>query len=228
MKGKNAFTQSEIKEIATLIRQRCSADKGKQKQIRAKMRRIGFYGQDDFGVFDMTEKKFYKLIESGRIKVSDAGAAITPSSQQTEQIVPVTSNKMVNVKKRRDEDYIIDLCDEVLSLTASRQYCFPFLMGDTGKRLPVDAYYKELNLVVEYCERQHTESVPFFDRRVTVSGVSRGEQRRIYDERRREVLPKNGIRLVNISYSDFEYDSRKHIIRNHSRDIQVIKRLLDL
>lgn len=94
MKGKNVFTQREIKEIAALICQRCSADRGEQKQIRAKMRRIGFYGQDDFGVFDMTEEKFYKLIESGRIKVSDVGATITPPSQQTKPVAPVTSNKM--------------------------------------------------------------------------------------------------------------------------------------
>lgn len=30
--------------------------------------------------------------------------------------------------------------------------------------LPVDAYYKELNIVVEYREKQHTEEVEFFDK----------------------------------------------------------------
>lgn len=126
-------------------------------------------------------------------------------------------------KEERDESYVIDLCDEVLCLKALRQYRFPFLLGDSGKALPVDAYYKDKNLVVEYCERQHTEAVPFFDRHKTVSGVSRGEQRRIYDERRREILPKHNIKLINISYSDFEYDSRKRIIRNHSHDIEVVR-----
>ena len=66
-------------------------------------------------------------------------------------------------KEKRDESYVVNLCDEVLGLKALRQYRFPFLLGDTGKALPVDAYYKEKNLVVEYCERQHTEVVPFFD-----------------------------------------------------------------
>ena len=60
MKGKNEFTQSEINEIVDLIRKRCSADREEQKQIRADMRRIGFYGRDDFGIFDMTEEKFYE------------------------------------------------------------------------------------------------------------------------------------------------------------------------
>lgn len=132
----------------------------------------------------------------------------------------------VSGKDVRDETYVIDLCDEVLGRKASRQHRFPFLLGDSGKRLPVDAYYAEVNLVIEYCERQHSESVPFFDRRLTVSGVGRGEQRKIYDERRKEILPKHGIRLINISYSDFEYDSRKRIVREYQRDIQIVKNIL--
>lgn len=142
-----------------------------------------------------------------------------------ESAKPVIS---VKSKDDRDETYVIDLCDEVLGQRAARQYRFPFLLGDSGTALPVDAYYKELSLVIEYCERQHTEAVPFFDRRITASGVSRGEQRRIYDKRRREVLPQHGIRIVNISYSDFEFDSRKRIIRNRARDILVVKKILDL
>ena len=67
----------------------------------------------------------------------------------------------------RDEDYVIDLCDEVLGLKASRQHRFDFLTGDTGCKLPVDAYYEEKKLVVEYHEKQHTEDVPFFNRKKT-------------------------------------------------------------
>ena len=73
---------------------------------------------------------------------------------------------------------MIDLCDEILGLKAIRQYTFPFLVGDSGRRLPVDAFYEPHNLVVEYRESQHTEAVPFFDRKLTVSGCYRGEQRR--------------------------------------------------
>ena len=72
MKGKNEFTQNEINEIVALIRKRCSTPQSEQKQIRNKkirdkMRNIGFYGKDDFGVYDMTEEKFYRLIESKKI-----------------------------------------------------------------------------------------------------------------------------------------------------------------
>lgn len=131
-------------------------------------------------------------------------------------------------RKDSDEFYIIDLCDEVLGTKASRQHTFDFLRGDgnPGRKLPVDAYYPELNLVIEYRERQHTESVAFFNKKTTVSGVSRDEQRRIYDQRRRDVLPKYGIRLVEISYSDLKHDNRKRLVRDHQNDLDVLKRLL--
>jgi hypothetical protein len=101
----------------------------------------------------------------------------------------------------RDEQYVLDLCDEFLGMKAVRQHCFPFLTGDPDLRgnrrpLPVDGFYPELRLVVEYHERQHKERVGFFDDKPTVSGVPRGEQRRRYDARRRELLPLNGITLI--------------------------------
>ena len=95
-------------------------------------------------------------------------------------------------------------------------------------KLPVDAYYKELNLAVEYSERQHTESVTFFDKpdKITISGVHRGEQRKIYYERRRQILPTNNIRLIEIPYSQFKHNAQKRIIRNSELDEKIIRRLL--
>lgn len=87
MKGKNEFTQNEINEIVDLIRQRCLADSDEQKNIRNKMRRIGFYGRDDFGIVDMTEEKFYSLIKSGIITINNSGTAKVP---------PVSSNRDTN------------------------------------------------------------------------------------------------------------------------------------
>ena len=123
-----------------------------------------------------------------------------------------------------DEYYVIGLCNEALEMEAEQQYKFPFLLGDSGRALPVDAYYRELNLVIEYYERQHTEEVKFFNRRMTVSGVSRGEQRKIYDERRRTELPKHGIKLVVISYTDF--GTTKTLVRNHDVDLAVVRGIL--
>ena len=41
-------------------------------------------------------------------------------------------------------------------------------------------------------------------------------------------LPQHGIRLVSISFSDFEYDGRKRIVRDRQRDITIVKKKLGL
>lgn len=133
----------------------------------------------------------------------------------------------------RDEDYIVALCDELLGLTAERQCKFAFLLGDIGQRggrahLPVDAFYDELNLAIEYRELQHTEAVAVMDYRHTISGVSRAEQRRKYDQRRRAVLPAYDIRLIELDYSMFEHDTKKRLKRNIDADREVLRKVLDL
>jgi hypothetical protein len=127
----------------------------------------------------------------------------------------------------RDEIYVIDLCDKLFGLRASRQHRFGWLVGDPGadgraRHLPVDAYFEELGLVVEYREHQHDRPVPFFDKtdRVTVSGVHRGEQRRIYDRRRNELIPQHGLRLWVISPDDVGADRRGRLsVRDPDRDL---------
>ncbi len=69
MKGKDIFTPKEVDELISLIRRRCNADRDAQKTIRNRMRQIGFYGGDDFGITDMTVEKFNGLISRGFIKV---------------------------------------------------------------------------------------------------------------------------------------------------------------
>lgn len=96
----------------------------------------------------------------------------------------------------------------------------------SGRKLPVDAYYPELALVIEYHERQHREAVPFFDCRTTVSGVPRGVQRAIYDQRRRDVLPQHGIQLVEFSVKEFARRGRR-LKRCEVEDIEVIRLRLE-
>lgn len=127
-----------------------------------------------------------------------------------------------------DEHYVLDLCDEVIGTRGERQATFPWLVGDvsprTGRarRLPVDGYWPTLKFVVEFQEKQHTEAVPLFDRRATVSGVPRGAQRRLYDQRKLEILPQHGIRVVVIHKSEFTTRADK-IVRDHGRDIVVVR-----
>ena len=133
-------------------------------------------------------------------------------------------------KKRTDSDeyYVLDICDEILRKTGSRQHSFHFLCGDRGTRLHVDIFYQDIKLVIEYREKQHYKDVTFFDKpdKMTASGVPRNIQRRIYDKRREEVLPKNGIEIVIIPY--FELDSKNNgkLNRNYEYDKSVISRLL--
>ncbi len=150
--------------------------------------------------------------------------------------IEMQADSYVGVMGRADSDehYVLDLCDEVLGERSSRQHLFDWLVGDpspeTGKarRLPVDAYWERFKLVVEFREHQHYEAVAHFDKpdRVTVSGVHRGEQRRIYDQRREELVPAHGLRLIIIKSSDFELRG-KNLRRSPDSDREVVRRNLD-
>lgn len=50
MKGKAIFTKEEAERIEALIKQKCAAEPSKQKGIRQKIRSLGFYAKDDFGI----------------------------------------------------------------------------------------------------------------------------------------------------------------------------------
>lgn len=209
--ARTIFTTAEFEQIEILVRQLEKAPADKQKSIRGKIRRIGLYWSEVASGKSYTVQNLQRLVDKGAINVSDA---TKPGSQ-------ITKTKG---RSGSDEYYIIGLCNEALGMKAEQQYKFPFLLGDSGRALPVDAYYHELNLVIEYYERQHTEDVKFFNRRMTVSGVSRGEQRKIYDERRKTELPKHGIKFVVISYTDF--GTSKTLNREHDADLAVVKKLL--
>ena len=224
MKSKPSFTKSEADEIIRLIKEKLKAESTKQKRLRDKIRKIGFYASD-YGFRDgYTVEQFLSV-------ANIIGGQPLPAKQETPkvEITPVKKTAIsTNTRTNSDESYVIDLCDEVLKQKALRQHRFDFLKGDSGTRLPVDAYYPPLNLVVEFKERQHTEEVKFFDRRKTVSGVGRGEQRRLYDQRRRDVLPQHGIKLIELDYSDFEHTRGKKLVRNREKDLKVVNTKLKL
>ena len=213
MKGKSVFTKSEADEIINLIKQKLVTDSTSQKSIRNRIRAIGFYASD-FGLRGgYTVEDFLRVV-----KITGVGPVNVQKVAEAMQIAKSSSSK----RKDSDESYVIDLCDEILNRKSLRQHRFDFLKGDSGVPLPVDAYYPDLKLVIEYRERQHTEEVKFFNRRQTVSGVNRGEQRKIYDQRRREVLPEHGITLIEIGYEDFEHDLSKRLLRNAENDCVIL------
>lgn len=226
MKSNPIFTQAEADAIVELIRQKLKADSSKQKGIRDKIRKLGFYASE-YGFRDgYTVDQFLSVarITGGKamLTVQPPVAVATPLPKQA---IP-KSKAPASSRAQSDEVYIIDLCDEVLQQKAIRQHKFDFLRGDAGTKLPVDAWYPFLNLVIEYRKRQHTEAVALFDRRETVSGVSRGEQRKLYDQRRREILPKHGIKLIELGYSDFEHHANKRLKWNRAADVQFLREKL--
>ncbi len=223
MKSKTSFTKVDADEIVKLIKEKLKADTTKQKSIRNQIRKIGFYASD-YGFRDG-----YNVEQFLSVAKITGGALPKPEAKQKPISIlkpTVQEIKPTSARSTSDESYVIDLCDEVLKLKALRQHRFDFLKGDSGTRLPVDAYYPSLNLVVEFKERQHTEEVKFFDKRQTVSGVGRGEQRKLYDQRRRDVLPKHGIKLIEFDYSEFEISRGKKLVRNREEDLKVIMKKL--
>ena len=225
MNGKAVFTRQEADEVIALVRKKVVAAQPEQKRLRDKIRKIGFYASD-FGIGGgYTEHDIMSVVEiegTGSSKVADMTVNAAPVNSLRDKAA------RTSVPKDKDDAFIIDLCDEVLGIKAIRQHRFPFLLGDANTPLPVDAWYPSLSLVVEYREKQHTETVAVFDLRQTVSGTSRGEQRKLYDQRRRDVLPKHGIRLVELNYSDFEHSSSKRVKRVMDKDLEVVRKFLML
>ena len=71
MKGKDRFTSAEIVKLRELITERQNAPRNSQKQLRNRMRKIGFFGRDDWGIIDCTLDDLDELIDTGKIKIID-------------------------------------------------------------------------------------------------------------------------------------------------------------
>jgi hypothetical protein len=146
-----------------------------------------------------------------------------------------TKKHIIKLKKENsDENYILNICDELLKLKSTRQHTFDFLRGDVHKngitktKLPVDAYYHKRNLVVEYHAKPLSKKQldPEMEERITVSGVSRSEQRIIYTKRIRKVLKDKGIHHIVLEFGLFELDKQGKIVRNKEKDTQAIAEAL--
>jgi len=194
------------------------------RKILRKLDKENALGKIPFVHAERKEKNIYwYLVREGAAYVS-------------KDIATETSKKQLGIKKREDSDeyYILNMCDVLLNEKSARQHTFPFLLGDFHKdkksrtKLTLDAYYYSLNLAIEYREKQHTEEISDDDKPIikTVSGVSRDEQRKIYELRKRDVLLRKNINFIEINYYAFEYDDLMRIVRNKEKDIEILKGLL--
>lgn len=147
-----------------------------------------------------------------------------------------TVSKIEKSKEKRessDEFYVLNLCDELLKEKASRKHTFPFLLGDmhrkgkTRTKLPLAAFYEEVNLVIEFLDKKNkTEQQLKKLNVITVSGITRAEQIIRYNKRRRDVLQKKNINLIEIDYSLFECDNKKNLNREKDKDVRLLKKIL--
>lgn len=153
-----------------------------------------------------------------------------PTTLYKQDVVSAEKIELENKRLLSDKYYVINLCDEALNLKAKRQKRFDFLLGDlhrdgkTRTELPVDAFYHDLNLVIEFKEAPLAEPTEFFNKLNvrTVSGISRAKQREKYDRVKAAELPQNGIRLIEIPYSIFTIDESNRIVRNHEQDLKTV------
>lgn len=101
MKGKSIFTASEINELRLLISKRTKAERSAQKSIRAKMRKIGFYGSD-FGITDLQLSDFERLVSSGLVKTSNQVS--TPAQSHSSITIPSLKNHQEEHSKEQSND----------------------------------------------------------------------------------------------------------------------------
>ncbi len=134
----------------------------------------------------------------------------------------------MTARSQSDEKYVLGLAAEVLGEPDWHwQHRFATLKGDPGtdgkpRQLPVDGYFPRHRLIIEYWEKQHSAPVPIMDEGTTVSGVSRGHQRRLYDRRRQEWAEAHGLRLVILDYRGFQSDEQGRLRRQPARDRQIV------
>lgn len=140
----------------------------------------------------------------------------------SEIISPITKKeKGIKSIENSDEFYLVNLCDELLKEKASRKHTFDTLLGrlhkkgKTRTKLPLDAYYEGLKLVIEFFEKKDTDE----------SG-EREAQRKFYDQRKKDVLEKKKISLIEINYALFECNSDGRLIREKENDCRVLKGIL--
>ncbi|MBL4746438.1 MAG: hypothetical protein JKY08_08720 [Flavobacteriaceae bacterium] len=139
------------------------------------------------------------------------GAAYTPTNA-----IPTITNrqKALNAIENSDETFVLNLCDEILNQTAVRKFTFDFLLGDMHKnsksrtKLPIDAYYKELKLAIEF--------EGYFKEEVAKEGFldsTRASKIDIYKQRKKDYLEKKEIKLITINYKSFDCDENGAIDR---------------
>lgn len=146
MKGKCTFTQFEIDRLFQLITIRTKASSNKQKLIRKKMRNLGFYGRDDWGITNCTAENLMRLIKEGLITIKDsAPSQKTPAEihnvpvknkcTKVKDIIKIEFNTIENLKAAGFEGFI-PVAQLKEDNTAIPQEAGVYMVVYTGKGIP--------------------------------------------------------------------------------------------
>lgn len=147
---------------------------------------------------------------------------------------PNAKQKKALARSKSDIVYISDLIDDLLNEKGSRKHTFEYLLGDLHKngktrtKLPVDLYYSNLKLaleIVEHSEKKQ-DAIKTKEEKLTVSGITRAEQRLKYFNRKRSVLTKKEKFFIEIPLEKFEVDESNQLVRNLESDENVLKGIL--
>lgn len=114
---------------------------------------------------------------------------------------------------------------------SERERRFPWALGDASEKtnrrveLPFDAVWESRRLIVEVDEDQHRRSIAFWDKPSvkTVSGVSRGEQRAIYDQRKRAAARRAGFTVVEIPWDRRPVPERRDVVADRTTLIALLR-----
>ena len=148
--------------------------------------------------------------------------------------VPNAKQKRAEERANSDEVYLMGLVDELLEQTGSRKHTFEYLLGDlhqngkTRTLLAIDVYYHNLGLALEIVEHPdtHKNAVDSKEEKLTVSGITRAEQRLKYFNRKRKVLTEKDKYFVEIPIGKFDVDDSLKLIRDKQNDARVLRGLL--
>ena len=157
-----------------------------------------------------SENVYWYLVREG--KEYSPSEAISPLTKKEKGVLNIENS---------DEFYLVNLCDDLLKEKASRKHTFDTLLGKLHKKgktrtkLPLDAYYEDLKLVIEFFEKKDTDE-----------SSEREAQRKYYDQRKKDVLEKKKISLIDINYALFECNENDRLVRDKNKDCIVLKGIL--
>lgn len=147
---------------------------------------------------------------------------------------PNAKQKRALERLNSDEVYLMELIDGLLNETGSRKHTFEYLLGDLHKngetrtKLPLDLYYANLKLAIEFIE--HPERKKNADdskeEKLTVSGLKRTDQRLKYLNRKKVILTNKDKSFIEIPLENFEVDESMQLVRDKNKDESVLRELL--